>query len=221
MKVKYKILLIAAFFALVLSPDKICNHLGFGQDRIHQNSGLSVSSLTLDKGEKKGDYFVNDTLLKWDEKLFDWKTVELLDRLTPRLYANFNADETRSEAVEVEWQTLIDIQFILRYFEDLDIELYAPVFSEAVENLNGKQIVIEGFVIPFDEEEELFALSSYPYASCFFCGRASPASILSMQMKENSESYKLDAFKKFKGTLYLNYDDPDEFCYVLRNAEEI
>ena len=40
-------------------------------------------------------------------------------------------------------------------------------------------------------------------------------------MKKNKKTYKIDDFKKFKGTLHLNYDDPNEFYYILKDAEEL
>ena len=217
---KLKILFIAVLFAIVLTPDKICNHLGIERNVFSKSTASSDdSTLPIIKVSNK-DYFVNDTLVVWDEYQFDWVVSNENERYNPKLYSNFNPDDDTSKPILVNWSTLIDIGFKLRYFKDLDMELYAPVFSKEVEELNGKLITIQGFVIPFDEDEELFALSSNPYASCFFCGKASPASILSMQMKKKSGDYKLDDYKKFTGRLYLNYDDPDEFCYVLQDSKE-
>ena len=64
------------------------------------------------------------------------------------------------------------------------------------------------------------SLSYNPYASCFFCGKASPASVMSMYLKDEDVRYKMDDFKTFRGTLHLNYDDPNEFYYILRDARE-
>lgn len=126
-----------------------------------------------------------------------------------------------SDPIEIDWQVLINIDYELRYFKELDMEMYDPVFSKAVEALDGKEVIIEGYIIPFEVEEELLTLSLNPYASCFFCGNASPASVISLYLKEKGQRYKTDDFKKFRGTLYLNYDDPNEFYYILRDAEEV
>jgi len=114
----------------------------------------------------------------------------------------------------------MNIKYRLKYFSELDMEMYAPVFPESIKELDGKEIVIEGFVIPFDEEQELLSLSANPYASCFFCGKASPASVISMYLKNKRKRYKMDAFKKFRGKLELNHDNPNEFYYILHNAKE-
>lgn len=131
------------------------------------------------------------------------------------------SDHPISPPIEVDWKVLMNIDYELRYFKEVDLEIYAPVFSKAVKALHGKEVIIEGYVIPFDEEGELLSLSFNPYASCFFCGKASPASILSIYLKDKKKRYKIDDYKKFRGTLYLNKDDPNEFYYILRNAREV
>lgn len=125
-----------------------------------------------------------------------------------------------TDAIRVDWKTLVEIEYELRYFKSIKEEIYAPLFTKEIQALNGKEVVIEGYVIPLDEDTGLVALSANPYASCFFCGKASPASILSLYLKKNNNRYKIDDYRSFKGTLYLNDDDPNEFYYILRDAEE-
>jgi hypothetical protein len=100
------------------------------------------------------------------------------------------------------------------------MKIYAPVFPDGLKAIDGKQVIIEGFVIPFDEKGDILALSANPYAACFFCGKASPASVLSLYVKKKKR-YKMDDFRKFKGVLHLNADDPEEYYYILRNAVPI
>ena len=123
--------------------------------------------------------------------------------------------------VEVKWETLVNIEFKERYFKSIDMVANAPVFGPEQMALDGKVVKITGYVIPYDEEENYLSLSANPYASCFFCGNASPASVMSMYLKDDNKSYRIDDFKTFKGTLYLNADDPDEFIYYLKNVEEV
>ena len=130
-----------------------------------------------------------------------------------------NADE--QQPIEVKWETLIDIEFKERYFKSIDMVANAPVFGSEQLALDGQVVKITGYIIPYDEEENYLSLSANPYASCFFCGNASPASVMSMYLKDDSKNYRIDDFKTFKGTLYLNADDPDEFVYYLKNVEEV
>ena len=43
---------------------------------------------------------------------------------------------------------------------------------------------------------------------------------MNMYLKDEGKRYRMDEFKKFRGTLHLNSDDPDEFYYILRDASE-
>ena len=216
-----KILMAAILIAGVFTQDMICKHLGFGQNRYHEVSTAARKGkerTPIDRTLKR-DSFIDDNLYRWDEQIMDWIVVNGISDFNTQL-VNYTANEhSLSDPIEVDWKVLMDIQYKLQYFKELDMEIYAPVFSNAVKALHGKEVIIEGYVIPFDEDEEVLSLSYNPYASCFFCGKASPASVMSLYLKE-SKRYKVDDFKKFRGTLYLNHDDPNEFYYILREAKE-
>lgn len=217
-------IIFAAILAVVIfNQDSILEYLGFKQKVNH-----ATPTLTTPKKERispktkiEGDSFVSDTIYQWDEQILDWViTNKPLDFRAQ--YVNTTASShSFSEPIEVDWKILMDIQYKLQYFSEIEMEMYAPVFSKAVKALHGKDVIIEGFVIPFDEEEELLSLSFNPYSSCFFCGKASPASVISMYLKNKRKRYKIDDFKKFRGTLFLNHDDPNQFYYILRDAKEI
>ena len=222
MNQKVKILFASIFFAMVFTQDKICQHLGFGQAKHHGTSPSKSLKAKLNKDDKSndGDYFINDSLYRWDEQSFDWVTTKKdNDEFKVLLTKMVKADNDLSTPIELDWKVLIDINYRLRYFKKIEMEMFAPIFSTAIKKLNGREVIIEGFVFPFEEEEGFLSLSYNPYASCFFCGKASPASVISMYMKDKSERYKIDDFKKFKGVLYLNYDDTNEFYYILKNAK--
>jgi len=222
MKGNLKILL-AAFLAIALfTQDKMCEHLGFGQTKDHKASTdlEQIEELNLLKNPPEDDFFVNDSLYRWDEQLLHWATVGAFEEYQAVLAAYPPAVSAASQPIEIRWEVLMDIQYRLRYFKELNLEMYAPVFGNAQKALDGKEVIIEGFVIPFDAEEELLSLSANPYASCFFCGKASPASVISMYLSNKGKRYKMDDFKKFSGTLHLNTDDPNEFYYILRDAKE-
>jgi len=128
-------------------------------------------------------------------------------------------DALRSDpALKLTWRTLLSIKYNLKYFEEIKMEMYAPVFSDTLKKLDGKFVEVEGYVIPLSATE--YVLSASPYASCFFCGKASPASVMNLRFEKPGKKYNMDAFVKFQGVLQLNYDDPNEFYYALVNAKE-
>ncbi len=222
MNTKLKILLATILVVVLFTQDKVCEHLGFGQTKYQKKSADAKEPEETQASDNpyNEDFFVSDSLYRWDEQLFKWATVGTTKDGQALLSAYSPGEDVSSQPIEIEWKLLMDIKYRLRYFKELDMEIYAPIFGKAQKMLNGKEVIIEGFVIPFYEEEEFLTLSANPYASCFFCGKASPASVISMYLSKKSRRYKMDDFKKFRGTLHLNSDDPKEFYYILKDARE-
>ena len=97
--------------------------------------------------------------------------------------------------------------------------VYLPTFSKEIQRLNGKEVIIRGYLVPVDKTT--WALSKNTYAACFFCGKAGPASVMTVKFKKKNKSYRTDDYVQFKGVLRLNYDDINEFYYILNESEEV
>ena len=218
-----KVLLFLLLFVGVVTQDHICEHLGFGQSKFHDERDSSIHQVAHYEApvEEKENYLVSDTVFSWNEQSLNWEADSTFNIKKPKGTNSLVLFEPIKEPVDLEWYTLMNIQYQLKYFAQIDMEMYAPVFPDSVLMLDGKEVIIEGFVIPFEEDGAHVSLSFNPYASCFFCGKASPASVLSMYLKNKKARYAIDAFKKFKGKLRLNHDDPDEFYYILEDAKEV
>jgi len=220
-----KILSAAILYVVLLTQDKVCNHLGLGQLAYQEKSTVAEYGEELNDVDTalnlRDDSSANEPTYRWNEQLRDWTIVEEAREFQAQLASYSSTDQSSLAPIEIDWITLIDIDYKLKYFKELEMEVYAPVFTKAVEALHKKEVIIEGFVIPFEAEEEILSLSFNPFASCFFCGKASPASVMSLYLKDKGKRYKMDDFKKFSGTLYLNHDDPNEFYYILRDAKEV
>lgn len=119
--------------------------------------------------------------------------------------------------IKIDWALLMEIEYNLKFNQASELKIYASIFTEALIAFDGKEVIIEGFVIPLDENGGMVALSANPYASCFFCGKASSASVMGLYLKKK-KLYKIDDFRKFRGMLKLNYNDPDEFYFILEDA---
>lgn len=170
---------------------------------------------------KKTDHWVNDSIYIWDETRYNWVATGIYNENQSIPGWEIPREISQKEPINIKWEMLLDIAYRLKYFEKIQTETFSPVFGENIKALDGKEVIIEGFVIPFDEAGELLALSYNPYSSCFFCGNASPASVISLYMKDKNVLYDLDDFRQFKGTLFLNYNDPEEFYYVLKNVVQL
>ena len=83
------------------------------------------------------------------------------------------------------WKTLTKIGWKNEFNEYIGTEIQLPIFSDEVNALNGKEIIIQGFILPLDlTDGNYLILSAFPYASCFFCGNAGPETVMEVYMKK-------------------------------------
>jgi hypothetical protein len=217
------------FFLLAIlvatNKDNICQHLGFGQARLHdretftdtvtQESDLAEQSLAIT--------LMSDSIFSWEDSIYDFVAVRpynpMRDEGNP--FVKLATWSDAQTPVKVTWRTLTRIEYMLKYYEEISMEMYAPVFSDTLKKLDGKMVEVEGYVIPFEETGTEIALSANPFASCFFCGKGSPASVMSIKLKKKGKKFKMDEYLKFTGRLRLNFSNPKEFYYILEKAEEL
>lgn len=121
----------------------------------------------------------------------------------------------------LSWSKLENVPFEEKYVKEVEGYMLFPKFTEELKKLNGKQVTVEGYVVPVDKSGSYIALSANPYAACYFCGKAGPASVMTVKLKTKNPKYKIDDYIKFTGLLKLNADDVKEFYYVLENAAEV
>lgn len=93
-----------------------------------------------------------------------------------------------------------------------------PVWTEELKQWDGKLVKITGYIIALDAVNSQYALSAFPFSSCFFCGAAGPESVLELDLKHQQE-YLTDEVITFKGVLELN-TDPLKFPLTLKYAIE-
>lgn len=222
-KLKYLLFSVLAIL-LATNKDNICQHIGFGQAKLHDRETFTDTvTQESDLAEQSpASILMSDSIFSWEESIYDFVAVRrynpLRDEGNP--FVKLAASSDVQTPIKVTWRTLTRIEYILKYFEEISMEMYAPVFSDTLKKLDGKLVEVEGFVIPFEETGTEIALSANPFASCFFCGKGSPASVMSMKLAKPGKKYKMDAFLKFTGRLRLNYNNPNEFYYILEKAEE-
>ena len=135
---------------------------------------------------------------------------------------NYMRVSAQNEGVtKITWKTLQDVKFTEKYYKEAEAWFLFPNFGPSLSNLNGKIVEIKGYVIPIDAESGLYALSAFPFSSCYFCGGAGPESVMSLKLKKGHRRYKTDDVVTFRGRFELNDKDINDFNYILRNAEEV
>jgi hypothetical protein len=122
----------------------------------------------------------------------------------------------------ITWKDLEDVSFEEQYVDSYQDWFLVPTFGETVKNLEKTTLSIKGYLVPIDLDGKIYALSAYPYSSCFFCGAAGPESVMTLLFDgDPSRKYKIDDVATFEGELHLNKHNPEEFIYVLKHVKEI
>ena len=116
------------------------------------------------------------------------------------------------------WDVLEQATFEVKMDEETQSYWLVPEFSDAVLFFDNETVIIEGYFIQMDSEENIHVLSRFPYSSCFFCGAAGPESIVELQMKDPIKSLAMNKQLRVKGQFQLNSENQEHFNYILKNA---
>ncbi len=117
------------------------------------------------------------------------------------------------------WDSFAKTKFEPKYYEKMGEYLFYPTFPADLKALEGKEISIEGFYVPFAPEDgNYIVLSKYPMSQCFFCGGAGPESIVEVNFKGNLPKFQIDDLATVKGKLKLNTDNMDHVNFILTDA---
>jgi hypothetical protein len=122
--------------------------------------------------------------------------------------------------VKLLWQTLEDIDYKAVYLAEYDSYYWQPTFGPKVKALQGKEVMIKGYILPVDLDRNFYVLSRYPFANCFFCGGAGKESVVDLRLVNTKKKYKTDDTLTFRGIFRLNADDIYQMNYILDNATE-
>jgi len=104
-------------------------------------------------------------------------------------------------------------------------EAIVPGFQKAtfiskMKALEGKKVIITGYLLILDGEQSTYLLSKNPMASCFFCGNGGPETVLALQFSQKP-SFEMDELLSVEGTFHLNEDDPNACYYRIENADAL
>lgn len=115
------------------------------------------------------------------------------------------------------WKTMTEVKY--EKSQDEYGEIYVPKFGDELKKMEGKQVSLKGFIIPF---EGMFApqhiiLSSLPIAACFFCGGSGPETVAEAYLKEEIQYTSKPV--TVIGTFILNNTDYNQLMYILKDAK--
>jgi len=157
-----------------------------------------------------------------DSNQFAYKANTLKENINDvYLFANEIDLSNNAAPQRLTWQDLAEVTYVVKFNNQYKMDFQTPVFGKTVKSFAGKDFYISGHVIPLDVKQGLYAISKYPYSSCYFCGKSGPESVVSLKFKNKPSKYKLDKVKTFKGTLKLNDSNPMDFIYIFNDTEEL
>lgn len=114
------------------------------------------------------------------------------------------------------WKMLGEIKYMKKKHASYG-EVDFPIINTKLKKLAKKTIVMSGFIVPIDNKN--YALSKNVFASCFFCGKSGPETIMGIKFKGATPKLKTDTYLTIKGTFRPNENDVEDWIYNCDNAE--
>jgi hypothetical protein len=117
------------------------------------------------------------------------------------------------------WDMFAKTKFESKFNEKLGEYLFYPNFPPDLKAMVGKEIIIEGYYVPFAPEDgNYIIISKFPMSQCFFCGGGGPESIAEVNFTKQSLKFDVDDLITVKGKLKLNIDNLDHVNFIVDEA---
>ena len=117
------------------------------------------------------------------------------------------------------WALFAKTKFEPKFYEKAQEYLLHPNFPAELKSAEGKEIVVEGYYVPFAPEGGGYIiLSKYPMSQCFFCGGGGPESIAEVNFTKSQSKFEVDDLVTVRGKLKLNADDMDHINFIVVDA---
>ena len=130
--------------------------------------------------------------------------------------ATYKSSNKFVAADTLTWKLLGEIKYMKKKHASYG-EVDFPMINTKLKKLAKKTIVMSGFVVPIDNKN--YALSKNVFASCFFCGKSGPETIMGIKFKGATPKLKTDTYLTIKGTFRPNENDVEDWIYNVDNAE--
>lgn len=130
--------------------------------------------------------------------------------------ATFKSSKRFVSADTLTWKMLGEIKYMKKKHASYG-EVDFPIINTKLKKLAKKTIVMSGFIVPIDNKN--YALSKNVFASCFFCGKSGPETIMGIKFKGATPKLKTDTYLTIRGTFRPNENDVEDWIYNCDNAE--
>lgn len=117
------------------------------------------------------------------------------------------------------WNEFAKTKFEPKYYENIGEYLFYPSFPAPLKAMEGKEITMQGFYVPFAPEDgNYIIISKYPMSQCYFCGGGGPETIAEVHFTKMPSRFQVDDLVTVKGKLKLNTDDVDHVNFIITDA---
>lgn len=126
----------------------------------------------------------------------------------------------RAQSKPDAWALFAKTKFEPKYYEKAQEYLLHPNFPADLKATEGRELVVEGYYVPFAPEGGGYIiLSKFPMSQCYFCGGGGPESIVEVNFAKSQSRFQVDDLITVKGKLKLNAEDMDHINFILVDAE--
>jgi hypothetical protein len=121
---------------------------------------------------------------------------------------------------EGSWNILSMVTFQRTFDEEFGIDVEKPMISPLIQALDGKEIELEGYIIPLTGKikQSHFMLSKFTQNMCFFCGKAGPETAAQVFTKDGKKIPFTDKKVRVKGILRVNVTDVTSLLYTIEDG---
>ena len=121
---------------------------------------------------------------------------------------------------EGSWNMLSMVTFERTFDEEFGIDVEKPSISPIIQAMDGKEIELEGYIIPLTGkiEQSHFMLSKFTQFMCFFCGKAGPETAAQVFTKDGKKIAFTDEKVRVRGILRVNVTDVTSLLYTIENG---
>ena len=113
------------------------------------------------------------------------------------------------------WKLLGEIKFLKKQDKTYG-EVQFPIINTKLKQTQKKRIVMSGFIVPIDNKS--YALSKNVFASCFFCGKSGPETIMGIKFRGGNPKLRTDQYVTLEGTFRYNDANVDDWIYHIEDA---
>jgi hypothetical protein len=118
------------------------------------------------------------------------------------------------------WKMFAEITTERTFVESAGRHYRLPVFTPEILAMEGQEIQLTGYYLPFSQLDSVIILSRFPNSSCFYCGKAGIESVAMVTLVNKAPTiFRTDQRLSVTGKLELNNASVDKLAFLITGAK--